>query len=137
MAEDAAKRNANVIGAVDKLTKGFSRFNGTTEEMGLLLQDTYRSFEKQAKLDLVKQAKGLAKPKDIYNTAEYAAYEKLFKNELAKKIATTNKPELIGGFLRSTSSLEETRTMMAMLAERAPKVASATKRRLMGDMVQE
>ena len=45
MAKYKAGQNKDVIGAAEKLAKGFSRFRGTTEEMGQLLQDTYRSLE--------------------------------------------------------------------------------------------
>lgn len=137
MAAFKESANKSVIGAADKLAKGFSRFRGTTEEMGLLLQNTYRSLEKTDRTALKAKMKTLANPKDIAKTAEYAEYATNFKNELANKIAKTNKPELIGGFLRSASSLQETRDMVSLLEERAPKVINATRTRIMQDVLQE
>jgi hypothetical protein len=137
MGEFKAGQNKDVIGAAEKLAKGFSRFRGTSEDMGKLIQDTYQSLYKADYKVLSAKAKTMANPKDIYKTAEYQVFVKNFKNELAQQVMKTNKPELIGGLLRSSSSLQETRGMMAMLDERGPKIANAVRTRLMQDVLQK
>lgn len=137
MGEFKAAQHAEIVSSVDTLAKGMSKFKGTTEEMGQLLQDTYRKLESGDRQSLLKTAKTLTNPKDIEKTPAYKEYVKFFKNELANKIAKTNKPELIGGFLRKAGSLEETRTMTNMLEERAPRVMNAVRTRLMQDVIQE
>ena len=142
MAKAKASGNASVIGAADKLAKGFSRFRGTTEEMGKLLQDTYRTFELNARkslevLEATLKKKGIKPMTNVAYRDAAIDYTKNFKNELANKIAKTNKPELIGGFLRATSSLAETRNMVALLEKEASKVINATRTRLLQDTLQE
>jgi hypothetical protein len=133
------QQNSQLIGATEKLAKGFSRFSGTTEEMGKLLQDTYRSISKVASGDgAIYERQALAKTvaeKKAANAA-VAAYEAEFKNQLAIQIMKTNKPELIGGYLR-TASLEETRKMVGQLSENAPKTLNAINTRIMKDILHE
>jgi hypothetical protein len=134
------QQNSQLIGATEKLAKGFSRFSGTTEEMGKLLQDTYRSISKVASGDgAIYERQALAKTvaeKKAANAA-VAAYEAEFKTQLANQIIKTNKPELIGGYIRSDAPIEDVRKMVSTLEEHAPKTLSSTRTRVMRDVLQE
>lgn len=141
MAEFKSKQNAAILGQVEKLAKGFSRFRGTTEEMGNLLQDTYRTFGTAASKQLRAQEAAIVKAggkpmADSVYRQMYSEFNKNFQSKLAIEILKTNKPETIGAFLR-TSALQETRNMVSLLEKEAPKVINATRTRLMQDILQE
>jgi hypothetical protein len=138
------QQNSQLIGETEKLAEdlaeGFSRFGGTTEEMGKLLQDTYRSISKVASgdgavYDRLALAKTAAKKKTAAAAVE--AYEKEFKTQLADQIIKTNKPELIGGYIRSDAPIEDVRKMVSTLEEHAPETLNSTRTRIMRDILQE
>lgn len=132
------KQNAAVIGAASKLVKGFSRFNGTSEEFGIVIQNAMRSWDEQIQKQIA-QAGGTSKAfQKAFGTSQLVQeYNKIFKNELSKEIISSNKPELILGYIRKNAGLEDTRTVLNALAEKYPTVRNAVKTRLMQDIVNE
>lgn len=139
MAEDAIKRNANVIGAANKLAKGMGRIQGTSEEIGIIVQDSLKQFREQMEKQIAAQGGSSASVQKAFGTtALVKEYEKVFKNQLAERIAKEYKPEEIVGFIRGTAELEDTRTVLGFLKEKGQeKVVNAVKSRLMSDIIQE
>jgi hypothetical protein len=139
MAEDATTRNARVIGAANKLAKGFGRTQGTSEEIGLMVQDAIKQQKELAEKAIAAQG-GMSPSvqKAFGTTALVKEYEDVFKNALAEHIVKEGKPEAIVGYIRGTAGLEDTRTVLGYLKDKGnAKVVNAVKSRLMADIVQE
>lgn len=127
----AAEKKAQI------LAKGFSKFSGTSEELGNLIQNTVRK-EGGLEYERVAKLKKSGASKAILQQAK-DDYDKVFRNDLSKAIASTQNPELIVGDLRSATkaSLENTRTVMDLLYEKNPKLVGDVQNRLMRDIIQE
>ena len=146
MEEFKAQQSKDVVDKVNTIVKGFSRFNGTSEEMGTLLQKTLTSGREavEAKLKALnkgymqKGASAKQAAQYVTQTQVYKDYVKSYENELVKSVIATNKPELIAGLLRSThAALNETRVMNETLKGLDGEVLGKVRNQILRDMVSE
>lgn len=139
------EQNAQIIKKVDTLVKGMSRMDLNSEQVGTLLRQTMSDGEDSA----LKSLKALAKSnlpagkRDMGNLAklfpkEVNDFMTNYRNELAKRIIGTQKPELIAGWLRQQNTgLEHTRLLTDKIHELKPDVLGKVQRRLVSDFLQE
>lgn len=147
MAEFRAAQSAAITKKAETIANGFAKFNGTSEEMGLLIKNTlekeYAIYEKG--LEQIKNQYPKGKARTIGNLMKDPIYKKLadeqeqkFGHELATKIFNTNKPELIAGWLRSGATkgatLEDTRKLFDVLGA---DIQGKVQNRIMRDVIQE
>jgi hypothetical protein len=142
MGDFRAKQNEAIIKQTTKLANGFAKFNGTSEEMGVLLRNTLRQNEATAAKNLEAVRKSLPAGKQTMNylkkTQEYKDYIATFDYELMRSILRTNKPELIAGFLRSSkASLGETRMLTDYIHEIDPKILGKVQNTIIRDVINE
>jgi hypothetical protein len=144
MDEFKAKQSQVIIGKVEKMIQGFSKFNGTSEEMGVLLQNALRSGRDAAEDNIDQLRRSL--PKGKQTTANMmklypdvmAKFNQEYENELVRQVIKTNKPELIAGLLRSSkASLNETRILGETLRELDPSMLGKVQNRIMRDVLSE
>lgn len=135
-----------VTNKLETLAQGMSKFKGTSEEMGMLLQNVMTVGEKEAQksVDIARKAyikKGMSAAQAdnaLSKTNLYKNFIKEFKNSFAKEVINTNKPELIGGWFRASgTSLEEARTMASTVKELKPEVWGKVQNRIMRDILSE
>lgn len=141
-----ANQSKIVSDKLETMAKSMANFKGTSEEMGLMLQKVMRTGEAEAnkavaatRANYIKNGHSAAQA-DAYlvKTNLYKNTVKEFRSQLAEKVISTNKPELIGGLLRDKgTSLEEARTMAATVKERDPKVWGKVQNRITRDIINE
>lgn len=141
-----AEQSTAIIKKVDTLVDGMSRFKGTSEEIGMMVQKAMRDGDasglKQLKAireGYIKSGKTAAQADQyLTQTAAYKAFQRNYRNELAKKIITTNKPELIAGLFRADSTaLEDARTFKSLIEETKPGLMEKVQNRTLRDILAE
>lgn len=140
------QQSAEIVKKVGTIVDGFSRFNGTSEEMGVLLKNTLKTGQDaiENKLEVLEEGyikKGASKiqaQQYVRQTAVYKDYVQRYENELVQRIVATNKPELIAGLLRSsTAALSETRIMSDTLKGLDGQMLGKVQNRIMRDVINE
>lgn len=141
-----AAQSAEITKKVNTIVEGFSRFNGTSEEMGVLLKNTLQTGQdaiedKLSTLEKTYIKKGASKlqaQQYVRQTAIYKDYVQRYENELVQRIVATNKPELIAGLLRSSkAALNETRVMSDTLKSLDGNMLGKVQNRIMRDVINE
>jgi hypothetical protein len=144
MAEFKAKQSKLIEDKLTKLANGFAKFDGNPEQMGILLQNVLRKGEYEAAETLDKLR--LTLPKGHQTQAELAKkfpnevqdFMQTYKNQLSKAIIGTNKPELIAGWLKtSTAGLSDTRIVADVVHELDPKVLGKVQNRILRDGIEK
>ncbi len=140
-----AQKNA-ITTQAGKLANGFSKFNGTSEELGILLQNTMNKFDDAltSQMEAIRKTLPAGKRtiaqamKDPVYKGIYDEQQAYFRTELAKKIMGTNKPELIAGLIRTPKAgLEDTRRLMELMNEKSPEIVGKVQNRVMRDIFSE
>ena len=144
MAEFESKQSAAILSNAKTIAEGFSKFKGTPEEMGVLLQKTLSDSQKNILKGLKQIKEGYikggasAKQADLYlkQSKVYKDYVQKYENELVSKIVGTNKPELIAGLIRgSKSALNENRILNQTLKELKPELLGNVRNVLARDII--
>lgn len=139
MGDFRSKQNEAIIKQTTKLANGFAKFNGTSEEMGVLVRNTMIKADKQERLVLKKLYPQAKTNQDLMKTIEGREYFTNFRNSLSLAIMHSDKPELIAGYIRGTTkgSLEDTRTVRKLLSEISPTTLGKVQNTIMRDVVNE
>lgn len=141
MEEFRAGQTKAVEAKLGELVNGMSHFKGTSAEIGQLLQNAVKIADKDAQKSLMSmaKAKGFTKIEQLYATPEWKAYEEQFRNTLMKKIASTESPSLIAGYVRNATigSEENLGHLVETLAEKNPRLLGKARATIMRDFVTE
>jgi len=148
MQEFIEKQSAAAEKKALTLANGFSKFSGTNEEVGVLLQNTLRKEEQLAMEQLEKFRKTLPKSqqtmKGMTNSPQGKVlvenYIKTFKNALNKAVVSTENPELIAADMlgsKTTAGLENTRRMMELLHEKDPALLGKVQNRVLRNIISD
>ena len=139
---DFRTRQSKIIGGkLDDLVGGFSRFKGDSEVMGTLLQGSINKWKIQAYKDLSAWAaqNGIKSADAMWKTPQGQAVLKEFNNELMRRIARTEKPELIGGWFRtggqSGIGYQQMRDLEKMVVDRDPKLWGKVQATVLRDII--
>lgn len=139
------ERNKVILNHTEQLAQGFSRFNGTSEELGIIMQKSIRQAHENIDKGLESTYQGYIKKgftekqAELYlsKTSLAKQMKEYFDNELASKIIKTNKPEEIAGFIRAKAALQDVRQLHKTLIELSPDMMGKVQNRLMRDFLQE
>lgn len=140
------EQSAAITGKVNTLVDGMSRFKGTSEEMGLVVQKAMQAGNASGEKSIAALKKGYISKgftekqaqQFLEKTNVYKEFQRDFRNELARKIIGTNKPELIAGLFRANNTaLEDVRVFRSLISELAPDAMGKVQNRIMRDVLSE